>query len=374
MAAQVDVYSQTLRYDIWKSCHCRSVCGVRNRTRASRPARYDGQQKRILTMDIYWEYSGCDVDDERRIETCWERIQLELEANLQSLSDPATELRVAIDHEDIPPEWQIHAALHLPARTLAVEATANDIETAMDNLLSGLAGEIDGIRDIPVRVTKRIEGLEAIVAFLDKSHCRDRRQAFMSFLTPVVASLAPYVHRELQLCEIEGSLPHTEISTSDILDDVLVETWRRFPERSSELSLDAWILHLVDEVIDRACQDQPVESLDDELPVPTSEPGPSQADYWQEQTTYAETIELHEILAGPREGDAWDDVDLDMKRKNVAQLLVGLPRQQRQALVLCAVHGFSEAEVADFQNRSQAEVRQDIESAKQNIWQQLADH
>ena len=71
--------------------------------------------------------------------------------------------------------------------------------------------------------------------------------------------------------------------------------------------------------------------------------------------------------------DAWDDADLEVKQENTARLLAGLPRQQRQALLLCAVHGFSEAEVADFQDRSQAEVGRDIEAAKENLAQQFAD-
>jgi DNA-directed RNA polymerase specialized sigma24 family protein len=157
------------------------------------------------------------------------------------------------------------------------------------------------------------------------------------------------------------------------LDEVLVQAWLKFEQRPPELTLDAWILRLVDDSLARACQDQRVESLDEELPFPSNEPAASQADYWQEQTTYPDTIELHELLAGPREGDAWDDVDLDIKQKNVSQLLVGLPREQRQALLLCAVHGFSEAEVADFQSRPQAEVRRDIDAAKKNILQQFAD-
>jgi DNA-directed RNA polymerase specialized sigma24 family protein len=324
-------------------------------------------------MEIYWEYSGCDVEDERQIESCWERIQLELEANLESLPDPASELRIAIDHDDAAPEWQIHAALHLPGKTLAVEASARQIEQAMDDLLIGLAGAIDDLRDMPVTVTKRIEGLEAIVALLEHNHHRDRRDAFMSFLTPVVASLASYVDRELQLREIEGSLPSTELSTSDVLDEVLVQAWLQFDARSTELPLDVWILRLVDQAIERVCQDQTIESLDDELPVPSREPLFSQADYWQEQATYPETIEVHELLAGPREGDAWDDVELEVKQMNVERLLAGMPREQRQALLLFAVHGFSEAEVADFQSRPKAEVRRDIRAAKKNIGQQLAD-
>ena len=54
------------------------------------------------------------------------------------------------------------------------------------------------------------------------------------------------------------------------------------------------------------------------------------------------------------------------------QLLGELPRQQRQALLLFAVHGFSEAEIADFQDRSQAEVTRDIETAKANVAQKFA--
>ena len=52
--------------------------------------------------------------------------------------------------------------------------------------------------------------------------------------------------------------------------------------------------------------------------------------------------------------------------------LAGIPRQQRHAVVLCAVQGFSEAEITDFQDRPQVEVSRDIEIAKQTIARRLA--
>lgn len=323
-------------------------------------------------MDTYCEYSGCDLEDERQIEACWERILPELEANLESLSVPATELRMAIDHEDESPEWRINAALHFPGRTIAVEARANDIPQAMDDLLVGLASEVDQVQDTTVQISKRLEGLDAVVEFLEQCHVRERRATFMSFLTPIVSSLASYAHRELQIREIEGALPSTELSTMDILDESLVRAWSEFGTRPRKLSLDAWILRLMDRILDAECKHRPLESLDDELPLPSTEPL-SQRDYWQEQTTYPETIEVHELMAGPREASAWDDTDAEVKQEKSANLLAGLPRQQRQALLLCSVHGFSETEIADFQDRSLADVKHDIESANEHLARRLSD-
>jgi DNA-directed RNA polymerase specialized sigma24 family protein/ribosome-associated translation inhibitor RaiA len=322
-------------------------------------------------MEIFWEYSGCDPDHEREIERCWERIQQELEANMGSLPDPPTELRIVIDHEDEAPEWCIKAVLHVPGRSLAVRATANDVQAAIDDLLTGLSGEIDTLQDLPVRVSRRMEGLESIVAFLESSHLRGRRDAFMSFITPVVASLASYAHRELQLREIEGAVAGAALSTPDVLDEVLVRAWQQFADRPGALSLDGWILRLVDEVLDSASEEGPIESLDQEQPVPSKEPLPSQRGYWEEQATYPESIERHELLPGAPEADAWDDADLEVKQENTARLLAGIPRQRRQALLLCAVHGFSEAEVADFQDRAKTDVRKDIDAATAQLTQQL---
>ncbi len=322
-------------------------------------------------MQMYWEYSGCDLDDERHIEKDWERIQPELAANFESLSDPPTELRVAVDHDDTPSEWRIMAALHLPGKTLAVEVTAADLDTAMDKLLTGLSREIDRLGSLPIQATKRTKGLKAIVSILARSHRLDRREAFFSFLTPLVASIAPYVHRELQLCEIEERIASEETSVPDILDEVLCRSWEQFDERPSELPLDLWLIRLADQVLESNCMAQMAESLDNEVSPPSTEPDESQRDYWTEHADYPETIELHEIIAGQRGGDAWDETDLEDKQTNLARLLAGIPHQQRQALVLSAVHGFTEAEIADFQDRSQAEVQRDIESAKQTIAQQL---
>ena len=96
-------------------------------------------------------------------------------------------------------------------------------------------------------------------------------------------------------------------------------------------------------------------------------------DSWVEQVSYPETIELSELLPDGPGIETWDSLDLDTKQTHLSQMLSALDRDQRQAFVLNLAHGFSLAEIADFQNRAAAEIEDDIARAKMSIRRWLAD-
>ncbi len=90
-------------------------------------------------MQIHWTFEGCDEQDEVRVERCWEDRQLELEAKLASLPDEPNELRIAVQLLDGESRWELMAALHLPAQTVATQNEAAELEEAMDEMLQAIS-------------------------------------------------------------------------------------------------------------------------------------------------------------------------------------------------------------------------------------------
>jgi DNA-directed RNA polymerase specialized sigma24 family protein len=180
------------------------------------------------------------------------------------------------------------------------------------------------------------------------------------------------VQRELSVREDEATLIGEELDAADVLDEVLVQAWEQFSQRDRKLPLDLWLVRLADEALDRLSQQVAEVSIDDETPS-TGESRPAEPEDWIEQVGYPETMDFSELLSDGPGVDSWDDLDLETRQAHLAELLGTLDRDQRQAFVLSAAHGFDSAEIADFQNRSRDSVEADITQVTESIRQRILD-
>ncbi len=324
-------------------------------------------------MEIDWTFDSCDAADEREIERYWENVQLELDAKVAELADPVSHLRIAVekvdrespetDGRDGNARWSIHAALHLPGTTLVAQGQARSHEEAIDRLLAGLADRIDRWEEIPASVVVRREGLTGIAELLDGWRAEGRSEAFLSFLLPVAAGLGPYIERELQLRESDGTFVAAEVSAYDIIDEVLLQAWERFAAREKSLAIDLWLMKLADEAIGRLSSRLAEGSIDDDISPARSEPNELDRDEWEEwieRVAYRETLAMGELLPAERRIDTWDEADWEVTQAALAELFTGLPREQRQAVILSVVYGYSAAQIADFQGRAAADAETDV--------------
>jgi DNA-directed RNA polymerase specialized sigma24 family protein len=311
-------------------------------------------------MQVHWAYFGCGKEAEEQLQRCWEDEQRRLHSRLDALADEPAELEIVASRQDEPPPWQIQSALHLPARTVVVRAAQNAPDRALENVVSGLIDEIDRLAEQPEQVTRRREGLHGIVPILGQCRQEGRSDVFFSWLAPAVASLAAHVRRELRIRELESGLGTGQIVPADVLNEVFVRAYDEFERRPGKLPLDLWLLQLAEEVLEQSSRTLAEESLDEQVRKPSTEARESSRDSWTEWATSSETIELGELLPGMPAADKWDTLDLETKKVQTDRMLARVPRQQRQALILNTVYGFSPAELADFQNRSEEDVLADV--------------
>jgi len=319
-------------------------------------------------MNIDWTYDGCDSDDERAIEQTWEDHLPELEAKLSSLPVEPVELRLAVTHDSESDAWELQGALHLTTRTLAVECVANTVQAAVQDCIGRLSQSIDELVDAPEEVSRRRQGLEAVLPLLEKNRAEGRSYQFFTFLSPLMRSLRTHVERELDILELEGAVSAEELEPDDVLNEALLRAWERFPERPRDLPIDLWLIGLLHDVLDELTAEGQLASIQAErdvaLPEDDEQNSPST---WVEQPTYPETIELGELLPGHPGVDAWDRLDFETKQTKLAELLRGLSRDERQILVLHGVDGFEPAQIAALQDRSVEDVHTDLTSARTKL-------
>lgn len=326
-------------------------------------------------MRIHWYYTGCDREDEREIERCWDRVRPGVEAKLQSDREQPAELGLSVIHRDGRPEWHVQAALHLPTRTLVAESDANEVGSALENVVAGLAGQVETVESRSTIVERRRQGLHAIVPILAQCRSVGRGDAFFSFLRPLMGTLRTHIRRELDVLETEEILSGGDVALADVTDETMMRAWDAFDDRPSGMPLDLWLLQLVDRVIADLSGGRFVrESLEERRPffVPTLDSGQEGArDESWEHENYPESIELAELIPGEPGLEVWDRLDREARRRNLAHLFGDLSRAERHALVLYAVEGYDLADIAQMQGRSTDEVQADIETARRRLAQRL---
>jgi DNA-directed RNA polymerase specialized sigma24 family protein len=246
-------------------------------------------------------------------------------------------------------------------------AAGDEAPEVLENILSGLIAEIGRLEQKPRTVTLRREGLDGIVSVLRQGRQEGRSDVFCAWLAPVVASLHPHVRRELQIRQLESNFGSGQLIPDDILDEVLVRAHEQFDRRPPQLPLDLWLLGLADQILDESCRQFAEQSLDEQTVQPSSEPRQSSRDSWIEWATSSETTALAQLLPATPAVETWQSLGRETQQSDSDRVLAQLPLEQRQALILHTAYGFSVAEVADFQDRSAADVRADAGQAQQAI-------
>lgn len=317
---------------------------------------------------VHWTFTGCDDTQEAAVVQQWQQRQLELEAKINSLELEPSELRLAVEHQADSPAWQMHAALHLPLKTLVAEGAADDFPPVVEAVIDGLSGEIDRL-ELPSTepAAVRREGLHAVVPFLERFHAAGRSDSFLAFLAPLLRPMRRHVRRELRVMRIEGAVPEEQITPADIMDEILVRAWERFGKRPKDKSLDVWVLQLVHEALQDAIRGQIQQSLEDRVPFPYEESQEYWLNQWTDNVGLPESTSLRELLPGHPAADDWDRLDIETKSVSLGELLSLLPWEQRQALVLSAVEGYEPATVADIQDRPIEQVEADLAAARQTL-------
>lgn len=319
-------------------------------------------------MYVDWTYDGCEQDEERKIERCWEVYQQELESKLGALPLEPSELRLAVAHDSDSDEWEVQAALHLPNKTLSAHQTAESIERVFDRVVAALVREVDEQSDIATVIERRRQGLQAILPLLERNRSANRSDGFFTFLHPLMQTLRTHAERELEILELEGTLAGEDVEPDDVLDEAMLRAWERFGSRPPDVAFDLWLIGLIHEVVAKCAEGLSHESLQQERESANpDEDEPTSSQSWIENTIATEPLEIGDLLPGHPGVDSWDRLDLETKQTRLTRLLSVLTREERQTLVLGAVEGYELQDIARFQDRPLAEVTQVFERARQKL-------
>jgi hypothetical protein len=85
---------------------------------------------------------------------------------------------------------------------------------------------------------------------LDAIHTGNGRARFFDVLRPLRRQLRSHAHRELTIAQLEGTIPPGELTVGDLLDDVTIRAWDRWPDGPRDQPADRWLVGLLHGVLD----------------------------------------------------------------------------------------------------------------------------
>lgn len=197
------------------------------------------------------------------------------------------------------------------------------------------------------------------------------QEEFLALLRPLLGHLRVHAARELQLLETSNSLRSGQVTTDDLLNEVMARAWLRFAERPREMPLDLWLVKLLDETLDEKIEPQPrvKKPLDQLADEPHSEDllQVDDQEWWGWLLGADEEITLEDTLSSDETSPAAEQQETRQTRElrdRMQALLGAMPKAQRQAFVLRVVEGYELLEIAMLQDRPEREVQADIEDAR----------
>lgn len=326
-------------------------------------------------MEIHWVFNDCDAE-KSRARAYWEKKLPRIERLLKRFRDDLCEMQLTLTRHANSDPWELRAILQLPTGTIVADERRAELEEAIDKVVDHL---VENLRRHKQRVRKDYvyrrrrlnrEAVSAAGPYLSRDVEANRRQAFFQLLQPLMPSVYDYARRALRILEIEGSVPHNELTARDLVDDVLVRAWDQYADRPPKMDLDVWLIGLLRERIAEIASDRVTVRLGEPAAEPSEEPltpdeDVGEIDFWLERIFRShEPVTLEDLVPDWEASDQLGELDEAAMQQCLETALARLPRDQREALLLHGIEGFEIGEIAMIQDRSEEAVEQAIQEAR----------
>jgi RNA polymerase sigma factor (sigma-70 family) len=306
----------------------------------------------------------------------WTQKEARLERLLRFI--PAYQRHIRVSSRPEGSDREVRIMLTMPTSTLVGTGKAADWKAALDLALDHLIDEIRMHKGLLRRERlqwrkRRSDGdMEAIGPELEAHARRSDKAAFMEQIKPMLRSVRDHAQRELVIAQLEGHIPPGDLTVSDLLDEVIVRSWKRFKKDPAGQTLDRMLMSLLHEILDEYGSTRVAsESLYQEIPRtdPRYRARIGWADQEEELWGSPDPLTLEELLPSDEKSEGSDKIREEEQRRWILAQLGTFPRRQRRAFTLHILEGWDEEAIGALQGRPAAEVREDIKRIQRTLRQ-----
>ena len=202
-----------------------------------------------------------------------------------------------------------------------------------------------------------------------------KRDDFMKVLRPLLGHLGQHARRELRIMEASGTLYPGQVIFAHLLDEVVIRAWLQFADRPRWLAIDLWLTKILDEVLDETIrEDERIHgSLAGQMDEMSGEnlPQVDDQEWWMCLLGEGETMAEDDAAMSGQSTWADELIEAEELMHRVHALLGKVPKVQRRAFMLNVLEAYDISEIAMLQHRSEKDVRDDIEAARDQLRERL---
>jgi DNA-directed RNA polymerase specialized sigma24 family protein len=202
-----------------------------------------------------------------------------------------------------------------------------------------------------------------------------KRDDFLNVLRPLAGHLGQHARRELRIMEANGTLYPGQVIYAHLLDEVVTRAWLQFADRPQWMALDVWLTKILDEILEEMIDEN--ERIHGQAVSQTDRisqqdiPHVDDQEWWLWLLGEDETMAEDNAAVSGQSAWAEEFVEAEELMYGIHALLGELPKAQRRAFVLNVLEAYDISEIAMLQDRSEKEVRDDIEAARNQLRERL---
>lgn len=328
--------------------------------------RYDEPQ---LIMDV--ETGPLQIHDDQR--RTIEKAATTIRRRIHGLPDAHLWVKVSqpLNHQNS--SFEVDLRIDLSGRSLSASGQGPDLARAIGNARDKIVSQLGPLRASLRReqTYRRGQADQSVEqgASSEASRSADSAEVERS-LERYWQPLLRQVGREITVLELNGDLPHGELTARDIVDDVIVQVHEHFHDRPPQLPLEIWLYQQARDLLARRRKDLGAETPMSFAPAQRLREPPASNPPWEDEQILADLIEPEpEPMLGEDIADqiAPNDPSLSLRRDELRQafheVMGRMPSTWREAVWLHYLDGFDVPEIAAVQQADPQQVRDDLHTA-----------
>lgn len=327
-------------------------------------------------MNVHISYKGNQkpADLENEINP---QIQ-KLGKRLQVFRPELVHLRVGLDQANPREGFNVSLDLRLPSGDIASQESGTSaegaIKKAFDDLIEQLSKHKDRLRARHQWVRRRRVGrtrpqpqvpFEETLAAVHPETISD--EDVTSWVNANLYRLMRFVDRELRYREANGQIESGQLSREEVVDETIARALGDGAEKPEKVGLEPWLFALARRSLDdlaRTTQGSTDVALEHSMrQTDVSASDEDRLQYFQPDETPLEQENIIDRGAPTPEEIASTDEVIAM----IDMALRGSKPEDREALILFAIEGFTVEEISVITGRSQEEVRASVKTAREHV-------
>jgi RNA polymerase sigma factor (sigma-70 family) len=290
-----------------------------------------------------------------------------------------TMLRVMVEKTAVHKRTRVSIALDVPGKTIAAAEESPTLEPAVRGAFAEIERQLDAYKSSRrgEEWWKRLERRKELREL--KAGTRgDSDQDFHSAVDPHVSTLTHFARHLVRYAESQGDLPLDELDPEDLVSDVLLRAFQEWNNKERPKgSVRHWLMQLAMRQL-RDAIEQARRQGRGALPVEKSAPktppsewvtrlGEEILDFYQPD----EALKIEDLLPDLQTPSPEEELENEELRRCVRRALNELPNEQRRALILRFVLGFSGEDLSKTLQKPEPEVERMIEDARTRLRDEL---